>query len=183
MELPKFKYHPDPVKTGSIKKSDAVCESCNKQTGYVYTGSTYSKSNVENLCPWCIANGNAHNKFNVEFISFLIAVDAIDEDDEDCTASKEAYDEVSYRTPGFSTFQEEEWQCHCDDLCEFHGLATVRDFRKISDKETKRLLRVTYLDEKELEELKKGDEDTENDTFFKFICRHCGEIRFMMDLD
>ena len=180
MELPKFKYHPDPIKTGSIKKSDMVCECCNKQTGYVYTGSIYCKSNVENLCPWCIANGKAHEKYDAEFTSISYEED---KEDDECTCSEETFNEVFHRTPGFSSFQESDWQCHCNDLCEFHGIATVGDFRNISEKETERLYRVTYLDETELNELKKGDANEEQTYFFKFICRHCGELRFMMDLD
>ena len=33
MELPKFKYHPDPVATGSIAPSVAVCPVCKQASG------------------------------------------------------------------------------------------------------------------------------------------------------
>jgi hypothetical protein len=52
-----------------------------------------------------------------------------------------------------------------------------------SKSEAERLKRVSYLDNSELENMKEGSAATELDYFFKFICRHCGEIRFMMDLD
>ena len=43
MDLPHFKYHPDPIKTGSVKESDEPCECCEKARGYVYAGSPYSR--------------------------------------------------------------------------------------------------------------------------------------------
>ncbi|MDK9806970.1 CbrC family protein, partial [Vibrio sp. D406a] len=33
MELPKFKYHPDPIATGVFEKSDDICECCSKAKG------------------------------------------------------------------------------------------------------------------------------------------------------
>lgn len=180
MELPKFKYHPDPIKTGSVVESEEFCECCGKKRGFIYKGSMYTRHRPEHICPWCIASGEAHEKFDIEFTSINYSVD---EEDVECICSEEIFNEVFHRTPGFSSFQEADWQCNCNDLCEFHGIATVGDFRKISEKETERLYRVTYLDETELNELKKGDENEEQTYFFKFICRHCGEIRFMMDLD
>src|SRR5262245_65284907 len=67
--LPVFRYHPDPLKTGSIVASDATCRACNRSRGYVYAGPVYSKERgLENsLCPWCIADGTAHDRFTAEF--------------------------------------------------------------------------------------------------------------------
>jgi hypothetical protein len=36
--LPSFRYHPDPVATGSIEPSDAVCRCCGRARGYIYAG-------------------------------------------------------------------------------------------------------------------------------------------------
>ncbi|MCK5338820.1 MAG: CbrC family protein, partial [Bacteroidales bacterium] len=33
MDLPKFKYHPDPLKSGSIVRSENECECCGKKRG------------------------------------------------------------------------------------------------------------------------------------------------------
>ena len=30
MDLPQFKYHPDPIGTGAIQKTEAECECCGK---------------------------------------------------------------------------------------------------------------------------------------------------------
>ena len=61
--LPAFKYHPDPVATGSIKADpDAPCLACNRIRGYIYEGPAYSEKYdylTHSLCPWCIADGSA----------------------------------------------------------------------------------------------------------------------------
>lgn len=180
MNIPKFKYFPDPIKVGSIKESDQTCECCGQKRGYIYTSTMYSSQNVEYLCPWCIHNGKAAKKFDGFFNSFG---DMTDELDDPYEISEEIALEISSQTPGFASFQEEEWQVHCNDGCEFHGLATVGDLKRISQKEEERLMRISYLDKSELEHLQEGDSSIELDYFFKFKCRHCNEIRFMMDLD
>ncbi|MBX2999965.1 MAG: CbrC family protein [Caldilineaceae bacterium] len=36
ISLPTFKYHPDPIATGSVIKSDTVCSCCSKPHGFFY---------------------------------------------------------------------------------------------------------------------------------------------------
>jgi len=61
MELPVFKYHRDPLQSGSVAKSPESCRCCGKQRGYIYQGPAYSEEELEKaLCPWCIADGSAH---------------------------------------------------------------------------------------------------------------------------
>jgi uncharacterized protein CbrC (UPF0167 family) len=67
VELPKFKYHPDPVATGAIKPSEEVCECCNRARGYVYTSTIYAEDEIQFICPWCIADGSAAQKFDGMF--------------------------------------------------------------------------------------------------------------------
>ena len=67
MELPDFKYHPNPIATGSIVPSVEVCPVCRESRGYAYDGIPYGTKEVEHICPWCIADGSAHEKFEVEF--------------------------------------------------------------------------------------------------------------------
>jgi len=40
MDLPTFRYHPDPLASGSIAASDAACACCNQHRGFIYTGPT-----------------------------------------------------------------------------------------------------------------------------------------------
>lgn len=64
MELPEFKYHPNPIATGAIKTSDETCECCGRERGDIYTSTLYAEEEIEFICPWCIADGSAANKFD-----------------------------------------------------------------------------------------------------------------------
>ena len=68
MQFPKFRYHPDPVKTGAFLKSDSavVCQCCNNPTDIYYSGPFYAEEEVDILCPACIANGEAAMKYDGE---------------------------------------------------------------------------------------------------------------------
>lgn len=60
----KFRYHPDPLKTGAFLNDKTVtCDCCGKQTDVYYTNPFYSAADVNNLCPECIASGAAAKKF------------------------------------------------------------------------------------------------------------------------
>ncbi|WP_264169817.1 CbrC family protein [Burkholderia cepacia] len=42
MSLPAFRYHPDPLATGSVIRSDARCVCCGDARGYVYAGPVHA---------------------------------------------------------------------------------------------------------------------------------------------
>jgi uncharacterized protein CbrC (UPF0167 family) len=54
MELPQFKYHPEPLTTGRIAPSDEVCEVPGRVRGYAYRAGTYGLRELTTVCPWCI---------------------------------------------------------------------------------------------------------------------------------
>ena len=59
MTLPSFRYHPDPLASGSIVKSDRPCIVCEQQRGYLYDVTPYGEAeDIEDICPWCIADGH-----------------------------------------------------------------------------------------------------------------------------
>src|SRR5258708_2690237 len=98
MSLPIFKYHPDPMASGSIEPSDTTCACCEQPRGYIYTGSVYSTEQLdEQLCPWCIADGSAHTKFDAEFTDS----EGIGGYDSDVPLPTPVVEEVAFRTPGF----------------------------------------------------------------------------------
>src|SRR4029077_160081 len=98
MELPTFKYHRDPIATGSVVPSDKKCEVCGAIRGFVYDGIPYGVHNLESVCPWCIANGSAHLKFGVEFVG----KDGIGNYGKWESVHPDIAAEVAFRTPGFS---------------------------------------------------------------------------------
>ena len=68
MDLPTFKYHPDPLATGSVAESDTECVCCGQVRGYIYTGPVYAIEEYYNcICPWCIADGSAYEKLDAMF--------------------------------------------------------------------------------------------------------------------
>jgi len=118
MELPKFKYHPDPIKTGSVEKSNNKCICCGKTPGYIYTGPVYAEEELENeICPWCIADGSAHDKYDAEFVDY----EGIGDYGNWENVSDIIKEEISYRTPGFRGWQQERWWTHCGDGGVFLG--------------------------------------------------------------
>jgi uncharacterized protein len=114
-DLPAFRYHPDPLATGSIVESTAACRSCGQSRSYVYNGPVYADDDVPDsaLCPWCIADGTAASKFAAEFadVGSGVPTDIADA----------VLDELSHRTPGFYSWQQDHWLYHCGDACAFLG--------------------------------------------------------------
>jgi uncharacterized protein CbrC (UPF0167 family) len=120
VSIPTFKYHPDPIATGSISRSDAKCICCDRQRGFIYAGPVYSvKKLSECICPWCIVDGSAHAKFDAEF------TDAAGVGGYSRTKKlpQSIIEEVAYRTPGFSGWQQERWLACCGDAAAFVGHA------------------------------------------------------------
>lgn len=115
MDLPPFKYHPDPLATGSFRVDpDTPCLSCSRIRGYIYTGPVYTERNfilAYHLCPWCIADGSAARQFGAIF-NDTGTIDDI---------SDEARTEVETRTPGFDGWQQETWLACCGDAAAFLG--------------------------------------------------------------
>ena len=121
MNLPAFRYHPDPVASGSIVASDAQCACCGKRRGFIYTGPAYCEEELEDaLCPWCIADGTAHEKFDAEFANSAEFPDDVPPD---------VVEEITHRTPGFNSWQEDKWLGCCGDAAAFlepAGYAEIR---------------------------------------------------------
>ena len=63
INLPAFRYHPDPISSGSIVASEKVCRCCGQNRGYIYAASVIAEEELdEKICPWCIVNGSAHSR-------------------------------------------------------------------------------------------------------------------------
>jgi uncharacterized protein CbrC (UPF0167 family) len=118
--LPKFRYHPDPVATGSIISTEKVCVACELPRGWIYAGPTYCEADLDDpLCPWCIADGTAHLKFNLRFVDAA----AVGDYGTWSSVPESVIEEVSSRTPSFNGFQQERWFTHCEDAAAFMGCA------------------------------------------------------------
>lgn len=49
--LPVFKYHPDPVSTGSVREDSGQCACCGKERGFIYAAPVYAEADLtEQIC-------------------------------------------------------------------------------------------------------------------------------------
>lgn len=158
-DLPVFRYHPDPVATGSIVRSlAAICPCCGKRTGWEYPGIPYGLGDQPaHLCPWCIADGSAHARFGSSFVSDIAG-----------SIPQEVADEVDQRTPGYPSWQGERWQTCCGDAAEFLGPVGWERLKDLPDAQA------AIVDDGWSEDalpLMRADGDL---TGYLFRCRHCG---------
>lgn len=180
MTLPNFKYHPDPIKTGSIEESDTVCKCCGESRGYIYTGPVFSEEELDDcICPWCIANGEAHKKFDAEFTD----LDGIGDYGSWEETSNEIKEEVSFRTPGFSAWQQERWWTHCNDAAAFLGAAGKNEIEEHGEELIAELKKETSYNEEEWNYYYKSIDKIGSPTAYIFRCLHCGRLGGYSDCD
>jgi len=118
MQLPTFRYHPDPVRTGNVIVSNEKCLVCGKTPGLIYVGPVYAVEEYDGrICPWCIADGTAHEKLDCTFTDEA-GVGGYGKWD---SVPESAVDEIVCRTPGFAGWQQEKWWTHCHDAAKFLG--------------------------------------------------------------
>ena len=113
-QLPSFRYHPDPVATGSVERSSAECVACGRCRGYIYVGPVYAEEDhTDAFCPWCIEDGSAAARFDATFTDVGFGVpDGV---------PRSVLDIVAGSTPGFTSLQQDHWLYHCGDACAFMG--------------------------------------------------------------
>jgi uncharacterized protein CbrC (UPF0167 family) len=180
MELPGFRYHPDPVGTGTVRPSSDECVCCRERRGHIYVGPVFAEAELnEALCLWCIADGSAHERLGAEFIdtaSVGLGWEPV---------AQAVVEELAFRTPCFTGWQQERWFTHCADAGEFLGRADTDDLRGkwaavrpamqadagMSDEEWNRVANA----------FAKGPNDSP--TAYVFRCLHCGQLGGYWDTD
>ncbi len=170
--LPKFIYHPNPLKTGAFKDDmSIVCECCGKDTEVYYSGSIYCEQDISYLCPTCISSGKAAKKFDTTFVQ-----DA----DKLSTNDTKKNNELFRRTPGYESWQGEHWIVCCDDYCEFLGDVGTKELEEmgIADEVFEDYAKRAEYDDKMLCEhlVKAGDI-----AGYLFRCLHCKKYHIYVD--
>lgn len=174
-KLPVFRYHPDPLATGAVEPSPVTCVCCGKARGFVYVAPVYAIDDLHNaLCPWCIAEGSAAQKLGASFADAHPLIQA--------GVPRAVVEEVSARTPGYSSWQGESWLAHCGDACEFHGDATENDVVNASAETKQHWLNEYQQDEKSWLWATDGYQAGGDSALYKFRCRHCHLTLFGWDL-
>lgn len=175
MSLPDFRYHPDPIASGSIKASPAACDCCGHSRGFEYTSSLYTRHRPKpTICPWCIKSGEAAQKYEASFSDDYPLRQA--------GIGEEIIMEVCKRTPSYNSWQQENWQSHCDDACEFHGDAEPAELRGLSDDAVTQILRLNGMRPEHWRSLLDRYQKGGNPAVYKFLCRHCDTPIYSIDL-
>ncbi|NMO02490.1 CbrC family protein [Gordonia sp. TBRC 11910] len=176
-QLPQFRYFPEPVKTDVIVvDADAVCPCCERARGYRYTGPFYTVDEVDGLCPWCIADGSAHDRFDGSFVADIAWGYPVQH------VPDAVVDEVTHRTPGFRAWQEPRWWAHCDDAAVYLGPAGAAELAELSvdDVECIRLTADYRADDWErIRPALRADGDA---ALVLFRCRRCAQYGGYVDL-
>jgi uncharacterized protein CbrC (UPF0167 family) len=170
--LPRFRYHPDPVATGSVERSEAVCRVCGVARGYIYTGPTFGEEDLDDaVCPWCIADGSAAARFSVEFVDPA----GIGDYGRWPRVPQEVVVEISTRTPSFNGWQQERWWTHCGDGAEFLGMAGRTEL-ETRWPEAIPAIRDDAAVGKNWDEYFARLSKDGSPTAYVFRCRHCGSL-------
>lgn len=174
MELPRFKYNPDPINAKVIKKNKTHCPVCDKEKEYVFVGPFYSVEEIEGICPWCIHDGSASKKYDGDFFD-AASLESVENN---------AYiDELVHRTPGYIGWQQESWLSHCGDFCAFIDYVGWEEIKDIANdlvediEKIKRRMRLTQ------EEFEKSMVNGGSHQGYLFRCLKCGKYRLTSDLD
>lgn len=69
INIPKFKYHLDPIGTGAFHQGEErTCDCCRRKTNIWYELPFYTtEDDIECICPVCISTGEAAEKFEGSF--------------------------------------------------------------------------------------------------------------------
>ena len=95
--------------------------------------------------------------------------------------SEEIISEVCERNPGYNSWQQEEWQSHCGDACEFHGDTEKEELLALSGEVLELFLSKEMIKPDVWVNLLENYEKGGSPAVYKFKCRKCPEIIYTMD--
>ena len=169
--LPKFRYHPNPIATGSIVQSSLECAACQLVRGWTYAGPVFGKFDDEPiLCPWCIADGTAHQLIGAEFVDPLGVGGYGDWD----SVPLPVLEEICFRTPSFNGWQQEKWYTHCHDGAKFLGPAGIAELKALEPDAYDAIAQECGLLGKELDDYMARLNADRGPTAYIFRCSLCG---------
>ena len=177
MNLPVFKYHRDPIQSGSFVESRKTCRCCGEARGYIYTGPIYCEEDLdEAICPWCIADGSANRRFEAVFVDDAALPEGL---------GGAVIEELTCRTPGYNAWQFERWFSCCEDAMTFLEPAGMAELRKrYRELEFNVLSNIVYDLQISGVGAHRVLESLQRDfgpTAFVFQCSHCGKYRTFVD--
>ncbi len=178
-ELPTFRYHPDPVATGSFEPMRTPCRACGSSRGWVYVAVPYSETDLRDaLCPWCIADGSAAAAFSARFTDLEPA-------DVPAGVPAAVIEEITRRTPGFAGWDRERWLFHCDDGAEYLGAVGWSEVAERPDAmaDLEAEARARGLSARRARMFLRDLNPDGGSTAYLFRCRHCDRHLAYADQD
>ena len=177
MDLPNFRYFADPVASGAIGPSENVCSCCSERRGLAYLGNVHPRAangvEPETICAWCLADGSAARKFNLEFVRRRALSGEILRD--------EVLVELTTKTPAFAAWQEPKWICHCQDACVFHGDLSLEEAQNPNWTAAAEFLGESVEAAKSLWSEIAANYRPADPSVLKFVCRHCRKVFYQLD--
>lgn len=169
MKRIKFKYHPNLYTDEVLIHEEGVCNCCGKIVSE-YIGMAYSAEDIDCICLSCIHDGSAAEKFDAEFVQFAEEV-----------SDPEKRDELFKRTPGYISWQGENWLACCDDYCAYLGTVGIQELEELGIKEevlADYAVQAPAYPSDVIEEHLHKDGDL---CGYLFRCLHCGKYRMYAD--
>ena len=164
-----FKYHPHIYTDEILVHGEGVCQCCGR-TISEYVESVYTSADVDCICLSCIHDGSAAAKFNAEFVQYAEPV-----------SDPQKRDELFKRTPGYMSWQGENWLACCDDYCAYLGPVGIEELEKLGIKDE---VLKDYAEQVPSYPLDVVNEYLRRDgdlTGYLFRCLHCGKYRLYVD--
>lgn len=173
--FPVFKYHYNPVKSSIFQRFKGVCSCCGNKTGWKYIGPFYCIDEIENLCPWCIKDGSAAEKFDLTYV---------DEHGPEKLEDSSKLLELTTKTPGYFSAHGDPWPAHCNDYCSLLGMTNWAELEpllselEIDIKISQEKNGLSYMEL--VSELNRKHSPL---LAHLFKCNHCGKHRFTVDYE
>ena len=132
MNRPIFKYHPHAYQLNIFLEESGICSVCNEPRELKYNCSFYSIEEPDYICPWCIANGDASQKYEGEFNDYC-GIEGISADPNLAShpINQDAILEICTKTPSYHSWQQEVWLSHCNEPCRFIAYANSKMLQPI----------------------------------------------------
>ncbi|REJ76913.1 MAG: hypothetical protein DWQ36_01775 [Acidobacteria bacterium] len=178
--LPLFRYHPDPISSGSLEPSSGACACCGRARGWLYTGPVFSADEQHgSVCPWCIADGSAHRDLGLEFadpagVGGYGLWPSVAEEIVAC---------VVQRTPCFSGWQQERWLTCCGEAAAFIGRAGQRELLAHGSEAIESIRAESGMSGTDWRDYLAALDADGSPTAYLFRCLHCGRVGGYSDCD
>lgn len=177
MEMPPtFFYSPNAYALGIIEQKAITCECCGKARTFRYTGNLYAEEEVEQLCPWCIADGSVAEQYDGSFVSDFEGITARPTE-LGPSMSNASMEQVSSRTPGYASWQGDVWLGHCGETCAFLGYVGSEELAPIWEQVQADAVASGWGEENIRDHMHKDGDMTG----YLFQCQHCGQHRLHVD--